>query len=377
MDVDEDVPDADPALSASASNTASSIVNPSSATLQPRPPSQPQLANSQPLPSPAVPIKHSPVSFEHLISLRAPLLHLPDTATTISLSQLPFGKVLPPDAPERTNLELMNGMLPDIQLYEMSPAPQHQEGTPSRSERRFDESSSHYNRMTHVSKWFDSKPFLVSTVNPAKKLRLDNTWADLADIGVGDEPREFEPRQDSTSFGPSESNRVYLVHLLMQCIDLFNGRRPKDLAPHMQFSAPKEPPNASARNLDWSEGEDNLLLMMSKQYSHNWHLISEVFNSTTVRVPTDLRQPWDVYDRWNKRFGPGSQPNLNAEASKDAAANQSKKDKNKKAPKFEGTKKEVRHLSLYEAVRALKARRDAQPPKMARESLYTLTLDIC
>jgi len=153
----------------------------------------------------------------------------------------------------------------------------------------------------------------------------------------------------------------------MQGLDLFNGRRPKDLAPNMQFSAPKEPPNASARNLDWSEGEDNLLLMMSKQYSHNWHLISEVFNSTTVRVPTDLRQPWDVYDRWNKRFGPGSQPNLNAEASKDAAANQSKKDKNKKAPKFEGTKKEVRHLSLYEAVRALKARRDAQPPKMARE----------
>jgi len=122
--------------------------------------------------------------------------------------------------------------------------------------------------------------------------------------------------------------------------------------------------------MDWTEGEDNLLLMMSKQYSHNWHLIAEVFNSTTIRVPTDLRQPWDMYDRWNKRFGPGSQPNLNADASKEAAANQAKKDKAKKMSKFEGTKKDLRHLSLYDAVRSLQKRRDAQPPKAAREQCH-------
>ena len=164
-----------------------------------------QVRQSSQAPSQAAqPAKHATVSWEQLIHLRSPLLHLPDTATTVSLSQLPLDKVLGPDASERTNTELIGGLLPDIPFYEMSSVPP--AGDPSRIDRRFDESSAHYNRITHVSKWFDSKPFLVSTLNPAKKLKLDNTWGDLADIGVGDDPREFDLRPDAASFGPSKSS---------------------------------------------------------------------------------------------------------------------------------------------------------------------------
>jgi hypothetical protein len=143
------------------------------------------------------------------------------------------------------------------------------------------------------------------------------------------------------------------------------GRRPKDATHAIALHAPPAPPSqyaeARAVALDWTEAEDNTLLALSKQYSYNWHLIADVFNGCTVRVPSDVREPWDVYDRWSKKFGPGSQAAVEAGETRDKIG---------KKTKYDGTKKDQRHISLYEAVRVLQRRREAMPPKVAGACVF-------
>ena len=113
--------------------------------------------------------------------------------------------------------------------------------------------------------------------------------------------------------------------------------------------------------MDWSEAEDNLLLTLSKQYSYNWPLIADVFNGSTVRISTDMRDNWDVYYRWDKKFGPGSQTVDAAGTSSAGAAG--RKDLGKLPTKFDGTKKDLRHHVVYDEMRSLQKRREMQGSK--------------
>lgn len=45
-----------------------------------------------------------------------------------------------------------------------------------------------------------------------------------------------------------------------------------------------------------------MLLVYAKQYAYNWHLICEVFNGAAMRTETERRLPWDMWDRWNRKF---------------------------------------------------------------------------
>lgn len=141
----------------------------------------------------------------------------------------------------------------------------------------------------------------------------------------------------------------------MFCLVLFTGKKPKDVTLAPLVHAPVEPPNAEARagNFDWTSEEDNILLAYSKQYAYNWHLIADIFNIATKRVSTDMRIPWDMYNRWNKRFGPGSQASASA-----SDLSSAKKDKKKAVSKYEGPKKKLRHICLYDAMRKLQKKRE-------------------
>ena len=120
--------------------------------------------------------------------------------------------------------------------------------------------------------------------------------------------------------------------------------------------------------------------LLTRQYSYNWTAIAEVFNGSTVRVPTDRRLPWDVYDRWNKKFGPQSQAAAveaaAAEAGPSAAiAAKARKEAKKIPSKFEGSKKKARHLALHDAIRKLQRKREAIPkPPGERVGLLTRKL---
>jgi chromatin modification-related protein VID21 len=145
---------------------------------------------------------------------------------------------------------------------------------------------------------------------------------------------------------------------------LFAGRKPKDVSHAALVHAPSAPANAESRaaSFDWTPEEDSLLLALAKQYSYNWHLIAEMFNSSTHRVPTDRRVAWDVYDRWDKKFGPGSQQSTSAGAGEPPRRGADRAPK-KTTTKYDGPKKRLRHLSLYDALRKTQKKRETTAPR--------------
>lgn len=114
--------------------------------------------------------------------------------------------------------------------------------------------------------------------------------------------------------------------------------------------------------------------MYSKQYAHNWHLIADVFNASTSRLPTDMRIAWDVYDRWNKKYGPASQstqlttpstgassapsePQVSTSGSSSAKAQPVKKS----PPRLDGASKKVVHKqAIGDAIVKMQRRREQQ-----------------
>jgi hypothetical protein len=157
---------------------------------------------------------------------------------------------------------------------------------------------------------------------------------------------------------------------------LFAGRKPKDVSHAAPLHPPAPPPNAESRaaSFDWTPEEDSLLLQFAKQYSFNWHLIAEMFNSSTHRVPTDRRIPWDVYDRWDKKFGPGSQQAAAAAAAAAEGPRRGADRAPKKSNKYDGPKKRLRHLSLYDALRKTQKKRETTAPRSRRFLFFSVCI---
>lgn len=154
-------------------------------------------------------------------------------------------------------------------------------------------------------------------------------------------------------------------------------------------------------------------------YPYNWQLISDNFNSSKVTIPTDRRSAWDCYERWKVTWGPAKgtsavppaepappptaastssaslpntaqsagpvvPPSATANGLVSAAASQSGQDtplegqnppppglskkeaRLAKSTKLEGSKKYIRHVVVYDAVRRTMRRRD-QTRKAQRE----------
>jgi chromatin modification-related protein VID21 len=71
---------------------------------------------------------------------------------------------------------------------------------------------------------------------------------------------------------------------------------------------PSPPKDAHRRVMSqlWTERDDKLLKTLSERYPNNWPLIADSYNSSGVTIITDRRTPWDCFERWSTRFGPGS-----------------------------------------------------------------------
>lgn len=79
-------------------------------------------------------------------------------------------------------------------------------------------------------------------------------------------------------------------------------------APFEKTQPPKEPKDAQKRVVDqhWTQKDDLLLKSLVEQYPNNWPLIADAFNSSRVTISIDRRIPWDCFERWSARWGPGS-----------------------------------------------------------------------
>lgn len=126
-----------------------------------------------------------------LMTLRAPIFELPVSATTVDPALLSHLA-----APTSESLSL-DTFFPDLPLYADFSTLDMPE-----KDKRVEESSVFAGRLANVSKYFDSRPMLVSTINPARTRGLNggwdpmtNNWLDETKESVG----EGRPERSSVS----------------------------------------------------------------------------------------------------------------------------------------------------------------------------------
>lgn len=89
---------------------------------------------------------------------------------------------------------------------------------------------------------------------------------------------------------------------------IFEGKKARPVMEMVQNRAPEQPRNAASRtaNIVWEEQDDAILMRLLGDYSWNWNLVADLFNSARSTVSTDRRSAWDCYHRWDQKWGPAS-----------------------------------------------------------------------
>ncbi|GAA5878143.1 hypothetical protein JCM3774_004308 [Rhodotorula dairenensis] len=219
--------------------------------------------------------------------------------------------------------------------------------------RRVEDSSAWSGRLAHVTRLLETKPMLVSTLQPGRT-RTGSGWSPaLVDA--------LEDAKDSMTSGEPPVGAT--------ASSLFAGRKPKDAAVGELLVKPQEVPNAEIRAtaILWLPEEDALLLALQKQYGLNWSLIAQIFNSATHRPESDYRLAWDVYDRWDKLVGPGSKKLLpdGTEIVRPPPEWLPPVDRTGRPVPIiaDGSKKKTRHAMIVEAMKKVQKKRELYAAK--------------
>jgi len=292
-----------------------------------------------------------------LINYRLPVFHLTATDTVIdpevlvALREANAAGELSDEDLSIAELDLA-ALFPDLPLYSDFVLAED-----INMARRVEDSSAWTGRLTNVTRLLETKPLLISTLQPGKTLSLEG-WADETASFVED----IDPPVDARDQLPNTSSV------------LFAGRKPKDVSTGevLVKPSPVPQPDVRASSILWLPDEDVRLLQLQRQYGLNWPLIAEIFNSATQRPPSDHRLPWDCFDRWDRLVGPGSKKTLpdGTEIKVPAPNYVPPVDKfGRSAPVIgNGSKKSARHVSIIEAMKKVQKQREANSLKAPRES---------
>ncbi|TNY21344.1 hypothetical protein DMC30DRAFT_416103 [Rhodotorula diobovata] len=271
-------------------------------------------------------------------------------AADASASSSSVDKPLPADDPFLSYT--FAALFPDLPLYSDFVV-----ANDSALDRRVEDSSAWSGRLAHVTRLLESKPLLVSTLEPGRT-RTTHGWrpstaADIEDVK--------DPLDGRDSVPPTASA-------------LFASRKPKDATLGEVLTRPAEvvpQPEVRASTVLWLPEEDATLLALQKQYGFNWTLIAQIFNQTTHRPASDHRLAWDMYDRWDRLVGPGSKKTLpdGTEIVKPPPEWIPPLDKltGRPAPIVgDGSKKKARHVAILDAMKKVQKKRETwaqkQPP---------------
>ncbi|PWN35071.1 uncharacterized protein FA14DRAFT_160390 [Meira miltonrushii] len=312
-------------------------------------------------------------------SIRAPIFSLGVVATTVSPVTLlehtdsnALAEMLgisTDELGERITLDQLNlsSLFPELPLFDAPAAPQFGKG-----DRRWDDGSlNQAPRLTHVSRLMDSKPVLVSTLQPARnraheRWREEGEWnlaAQMADPSKGVAPEVLD--------APPVPGSVLFTR---------KSNKPSRDTSHAAATVPlpAAPANAEARATQflWTSEEDDYLLSLIKQYGQHWQLISDLFNATRLSVPTDYREAWDCYDRYQRIQQAASEgkapppPSFLTEKADESKANGSqngqstnslamKREKltKKVGLKYDGSRKKLRKSNITEVMKKCAKRR--------------------
>lgn len=224
--------------------------------------------------------------------------------------------------------------------------------------RRAEDSSAWSGRLAHVTRLLETKPTLVSTLQPGRT-RTSTGWSPALVDALEDSKEPFEGREAVPHTAST----------------LFSARKPKDAAVGELLVKPQEVPNAEIRasTILWLPEEDALLLNLQRQYGLNWSLIAQVFNSSTNRPESDYRLAWDVYDRWDKLVGPGSKKLLpdGTEIVRPPPEWLPPVDRTGRPMPIiaDGSKKKIRHAIIADAMKKVGKKRELYAAKQPGKSL--------
>lgn len=335
-----------------------------------------------------------------LATLRAPIFSTSVTTTIVSPAEL-LESLDPEAAAALLGIEVgdlsnaadllepgslsFSKMFPELPLYGGVSLPD----ANSKSDRRWDEGSLNQPpRLTHVTKLLDSRPLLVSTLEPSKN-RAHGRWLSDSDWIVAAE-------QSDPLRGVADGADAGLPPLPGSLLFARKSNRAAKDASGPVSTTPAEPtqPDARAALFMWTPDEDNYLMTLAKQYHSNWALVADLFNSTRLNTATDKREPWDCYDRC-KRIeqaaaegkpppGPPPMPAPAVDADKDGKkgdgkdgdASNAKRDKlsKKMGSKYDGSKRKQRRSNLMEVMRKSAKRREAS--KQAQQTQQTKKVNL-
>ena len=180
-------------------------------------------------------------------------------------------------------------LFPELPQY----SPPHASDDPA-SQKRRDDSHAPPSRLVHVTRLLDSRPVLVSTLDPAN-YHEHGLWVNASEwaerlpsvpegLGPGAVPPHFGIQAPGSLLFARRSGKVSREHTMLA---LHAGGPP----------APPARPESRIEQLSWSADDDAFVQALAKQYRDHWALVADVFNSARLVLPTEKRTAWDCYER--------------------------------------------------------------------------------
>jgi chromatin modification-related protein VID21 len=190
-------------------------------------------------------------------------------------------------------------LFPELPLYE---APQ-----PNDADAYIDELE--YGRVVPITKFISQKTVIKKKSPPTRKRTAEEAFMQ-EDDDQEDVPQL--PKHDKYDTAQYLSRKRYNAHLHMiyltsslkshflPSLALFALRKVKD-TPATQPPTPQPPNPAINRHpATWSDDDDVCLITLIVQYSFNWSLICDAFNSIRRPITGEQRTPYECHERWRQ-----------------------------------------------------------------------------
>jgi hypothetical protein len=275
----------------------------------------------------------------------------------------------------------LSTLFPELPLYE---APQ-----PNDADAYIDELE--YGRVVPITKFISKKTVIKKKLPPVRKRTADQAFMQVDDDQEEVAQLPKHDKYDSTQYLSRKRFAISYIYstsisllntYLLPSLALFALRKVKD-TPATQPPTPQPPNPAINRHpATWSDDDDVCLITLIVQYSFNWSLICDAFNSIRRPITGEQRTPYECHERWRQNNLTSLSGQINAgkfpfpinqlrvdayltNVILAAYAIKMKRDNAKRVSivKLDGPKKRQRQYNIFEAIKKTQVKREqAQKP---------------
>ncbi|KAI8344610.1 hypothetical protein BC941DRAFT_13442 [Chlamydoabsidia padenii] len=194
-----------------------------------------------------------------------------------------------------------------------------------------------YGRIVPVTKLSTLKlrPGIRGKYNPRKRT-IDGQLMDFVKVEDAVETLPDHDRYDTTLISP-----------------LFAPKKVKD-TPTVP-PTPQAPPSGARPPSIWTEEDELCLISLIAQFSFNWELICDAFNSIRAPVAVEKRTPWELHERWRQKNLTTLSGQINPAY---ATKLENEPTRLQSIVKFDIARKKQRQYSIFEAIKKTQRKRE-------------------